>query len=315
MKNKAKNQFFFLELHSCMKNVIALFFSLAPLCLMFLPGTAVAAEVARPPGFVQEQKEKIKVMVVIDEKVAGMFGTTAWENMGEAESTISQKLLNAGFDVVDPQTVKSNLSRDKALLLIEGDPKAAASAGLQYGAQLVITGKALSKNAGGKLYGTQMQSLQATVQARVIRTDDAKVISTRSEQGQQAHIDEVQGGILAIREASSSLADLLIGDIQRQWTKEFFSRSHEIQIVIVGLVSYRHLDAVKGYLQTGIPGVKSVQQRSFTENYAELSVNYDGDSSAIASSLANQKFTGYRLEPTSVTPNKINLRAVVEPTK
>jgi len=301
---------------SCLGKALmpALFFVLSTLFLL-LPELSGAADISRTPGFIQEQKDKLRVMVVIEEKVAGIFGTTAWEDLGQAESTIAEKLLNAGFDVVDPHTVKSNISRDKALLLIEGDPRAAAEAGLRYGAQIVIAGKAISKNAGGKLLGTRMQSLQATIQARMIRTDDAKILAARSEQGQQAHIDEVQGGVLAIKEASAKLADLLISDIQRQWTKEFFSHSHEIQISIVGLVSYRHLDAVKRYLETGIPSVKSVKQRSFAEGSAELSIDYDGDSSGIAANLSNRNFTGYRLEPTSVTPNRINLRVVLEPAK
>ena len=37
------------------------------------------------PGWVQAQAEKPKVMVVIEEKVAGVFGTTGWEVVGQAD--------------------------------------------------------------------------------------------------------------------------------------------------------------------------------------------------------------------------------------
>jgi hypothetical protein len=145
-----------------------------------------------------------KVMVVIEEKVAGIFGTTGWETVGQAESTLAETLLAAGFPVVDPQTVHRNVPRDKALRLLEGDQQAAAVAGLQFGAQVVISGQAISKNAGGKLLGTNMQSLQATVQVRAVRSDDGQVIATGSAQAVQAHIDELRGGALAIQEASRS---------------------------------------------------------------------------------------------------------------
>lgn len=263
-------------------------------------------------GLLHELKEKPKVMVIIEEQVGGLFGTTEWRNVGQAESTIMERLLAAGFNVVDPATVRANIPRDKALRLLEGDPKAAVAAGLQYGAQVVITGRAFSKNAGGKLLGTNMQSIQATLQARVIRADDGRVISSRSEQGTKAHIDEMQGGALAIKEASEKLSDTLTNDILNSWKKEVYGRSQEITLVISGLVSYRHLSAVKKFLESDLQGVKAVHQRSFTQGIAELLLDYGGKTSFVADELANKNFTGFRLEPTNVTPNRLDVRAVIE---
>jgi len=263
-------------------------------------------------GLLQVLKEKPKVMVIIEEKVGGLFGTTAWENVGQAESTIMERLMAAGFNVVDPATVRANIPRDKALRLLEGDPKSAATAGLQYGAQVVITGRAFSKNAGGKLLGTQMQSIQATLQARVVRADDGRVISSRSEQGTKAHIDEMQGGALAIKEASEKLSETVINDILSSWKKEVYGRSQEITLVISGLVSYRHLAAVKKFLENDLQGVKAVHQRNFTQGTAELQLDYAGKTSLIADELSNKQFTGFRLEPTNVTPNRLDVRAIID---
>jgi hypothetical protein len=263
-------------------------------------------------GLLHELKEKPKVMVIIEEKVGGLFGTTAWENVGQAESTIMERLVAAGFSVVDPATVRANIPRDKALRLLEGDPKAAAAAGLQYGAQIVITGRSFSKNAGGRLLGTQMQSIQATLQARVVRADDGRVISSRSEQGAKAHIDEMQGGALAIKEASEKLSDTVINDILSSWKKEVYGRSQQITLIISGLVSYRHLSAVKTFLEKDLQGVKAVHQRNFTQGTAELQLDYAGKSGLIADELATKQFTGFRLEPTNVTPNRLDVRAIIE---
>ena len=263
-------------------------------------------------GLLHELKEKPKVMVIIEEKVGGLFGTTAWENVGQAESTIMERLTAAGFTVVDPATVRANIPRDKALRLLEGDPKAAAAAGLQYGAQVVITGRSFSKNAGGRLLGTQMQSLQATLQARVVRADDGRVISSRSEQGAKVHIDEMQGGALAIKEASEKLSDAMVNDILKIWKKDVYGRSQEITLIISGLVSYRHLSAVKTFLEKGLQGVKAVHQRNFTQGTAELQLDYAGKTSLIADELSNKQFTGFRLEPTNVTPNRLDVRAIID---
>ncbi len=275
-------------------------------------GKANLMDDLRALGLLHVLKEKPKVMVIIDEKVGGVYGTTGWEGVGQAESTIMEKFIGAGFNVVDPAMVKANITRDKALRMLEGDTAASAAEGLKYGAQIVITGKAFSKNAGGKLYGTNMQSLQATLQARVVRTDTAKVISSRSATGAQAHIDELQGGALAIKEASEKLADELMQDIIKQWSGEIYGRSQEITVMVSGLTSYNHLAAIKRFLEKETQGVKAVHQRSFTGGVAELSLDYGGKSSNIADELAARRFPGFRLEPTNVTPNRIDIRSVRE---
>jgi hypothetical protein len=266
----------------------------------------------RALGLLHIQKEKPKVMMLFEEQVGGLYGTTSWRNVGQAESSLMEKFIDAGFNVVDAQTVKANISRDKALRILEGDNSAAAAEGLKYGSQIVITGKAFSKNAGGPLLGTRMQSIQATLQARVVRTDTGKVISSRSKTGTKAHIDELQGGALAIKEASEKLADVLMQDIARQWSSEVYGRSQEIALMISGLVSYRHLSAIKRFLSKETQGVRAVHQKSFTGGVAELMLDYGGKSSNIADNLANRKFSGFRLEPTNVTPNRVDVKAVLE---
>jgi hypothetical protein len=177
---------------------------------------------------------------------------------------------------------------------------------------VVITGQAISKNAGGKLLGTNMQSLQATVQARAVRSDDAQVIATRSAQAAQVHIDELQGGVLAIQEASRELADALIAAILQAWQRGGYGGSQQITLIISGLVSYRHLSAVQQFLASGLEGVRAVNLRQFIQGTAELTLDYAGAASRIAEELAARRFPGYRLEPTNVTPNRLDLRAVLD---
>ena len=92
--------------------------------------------------------------------------------------------------------------------------------------------------------------------------------------------------------------------------KKVYGRSQEIQLSITGLVSYSHLSAIKNFLEKVMQGIKAVHQRSFTGGVAELMVDYGGKSSNIADELANRKFSGFRLEPTNVTPNRIDIKAI-----
>ena len=41
-------------------------------------------------------------------------------------------------------------------------------------------------------------------------------------------------------------------------------------------------------------------------------LDYGGKSSNIADELANRKFIGFRLEPLNVTPNRLDVKAVLD---
>jgi hypothetical protein len=82
--------------------------------------------------------------------------------------------------------------------------------------------------------------------------------------------------------------------------------------MISGLVSYRHLAAIKTFLEKEMQGVRAVHQRSFTAGSAELMLAYGGKASHIADELASRRFTGFRLEPTNVTANQVDIRAVLD---
>jgi hypothetical protein len=137
------------------------------------------------------------------------------------------------------------------------------------------------------------------------------VVATRSAQSSKAHIDELQGGVLAIQEASREVTDALVADLQMMSIRQA-ALPRELTLVIAGLVSYRHLAAVRQFLETGLAGVKMVQVRQFAQGTAELGVEFAGKSTAVADDLANRKFTGFRLEPISVTPNRVDLQAVLD---
>ena len=83
-------------------------------------------------------------------------------------------------------------------------------------------------------------------------------------------------------------------------------------MTISGLVSYRHLAFIQQFLEREVQGVSAVHMLQFANGSAELALDFAGKSSLIAERLANQKFTGFRLEPTSVTPNRLDIRAVLE---
>ncbi|MET0105218.1 MAG: hypothetical protein ABW072_08745 [Sedimenticola sp.] len=254
-----------------------------------------------------------KLMVVMQEKVMGVFGTTGFEQPNQSEIALMNHFQDAGFRVVDPDTAKRNITQAKGLRMLEGDDKAAAAVGLQYGADYTVVGTAISKPAGAKLYGSQLQSIHATVTARVVRNSDARVIASASASGIKAHIDEVQGGVLAIGEAIGTLASRLSSRIPMDEVAPGSAVGDEKLLHFTGLVSYRHIDYLMRFLEKKVKGVNQVELVSFSHGIAEVTIDYSDSMSLLARTLSKQKFKGFRLEPTHVTPNRMDLRAVVQP--
>jgi hypothetical protein len=62
--------------------------------------------------------------------------------------------------------------------------------------------------------------------------------------------------------------------------------------------------------------VASVKLQNFTSGTAELLLRYRGDLKTLAGQLTREKFIGFRLEPTHITSNRIDIKIIIDaPTK
>lgn len=259
----------------------------------------------------QSPVEKPRVWVLMEEKAMGLFGTTEAVNPGQAETTLMEEFKRMGYKVVDSATVRRNIDQAKGLRALEGDDAAAAAIGLQYGAEFAIIGTSHSKPAGGKIFETQMQTIHATVSARIIRNSDARVVAVGSASSAQAHLDEMRGGALAIEQAAKELAENLDHRLTIDSGEEK-EAGREMVVNLSGLKSYRHLDFVITRLETRIEGVESVELQNFTSGAAGLLLRYRGDLKTLACQFAREKFFGFRLEPTHITSNRIDIKVVID---
>jgi len=269
-----------------------------------LPLSTLAAEPVSTEG-------KPTVMIVIQEKVMGVLGTTGWEVPTQAELTLMEAIRAQGYPVVDSATVRRNVVQSQGLRMLEADDRGAAAVGLQHNAQLSILGTAISKPAGAKLLDTQMQSIQGTITARVVQNDTGRVIGTGTATASVAHIDEVQGGVLALEEAAQKLVTELLPRI-RSATEIAPGEPRSIRMNISGLKSYRHLDYLLYYFETEVSGISEVYLRDFTNSIAQVSLQYADRSAVLARRVAQEQFKGFRLEPTEVTDNRIDFSVIGE---
>lgn len=266
------------------------------------------------PAAAQEQASGPTIAIIIQEKVMGVLGTTAFEQPSQAELTIAEHFRARGFNVLDSSTLKRNVTQAKGLRLLEGDNKGAAATGLQYGAQYFVLGTSIAKPAGAKIMGTQLQSIQATLTARVVHNNDAAIIATGNANAAQAHIDEVQGGVMAIEKAAKELAQSLATQIAQLEARQEGDGSR-LTLAISGLVSFRHLDFVMSYLESEMEGAEAVELRTYANSVATITLDYAEDHRAFARAVSRKRFTGFRIEPTYVSADRIDLKTILEKKK
>ena len=258
-------------------------------------------------GLLIERKGKPRMMVIIDAKIGGAeSGYSA--NLSESETVIIQKFTEKGFNFVDEATVKKNMKRNMALQAIGGDDNAAASIGLEYGAEVVIIGSAVAKLAGKGIAGTEMKSIHASITARAIRADTGEIISSASEKGAIAHLDETAGGALAIKKAGEKLASSLIDQIIAKWSGEVGGQT-TVQLTVSG-IDFVSLNKFKTIIQSQVRGVLKLNQRSFTAGVAVIDVETKTNAQSMAEELAMKNFETFKVEIIGLSSNKIDIKVI-----
>jgi len=251
------------------------------------------------------------VLVVVTEKVMGVFDTTGFEEPRHVETILAAELDRRGLAVVDLETVQRSISRARARQLLEGDEITAREVALQEEAEYLLLGTATSKPAGTRLFGTNMQSLQANVSLRIIRNGDGQVLGGASAQASEAHLDEVQGGILALTEATGKVVAEL-DPVLRELSAPASSGPGNLSLQVEGMVSFRHLDYLMGFFLRDLPGVDDARLRGFHGGVAEIDLSTASDAEGIARAASSARFTGFRLRVTHVTQDRIEMEAVLE---
>lgn len=258
---------------------------------------------------------KPSVMVLIEEKNIGAASDAAVEALSQAEITLIQRLRQAGYQIVDAQTLKNTVETGQGLGSLVRDNRRAAEAGLDQGAELMLLGTSVSKPGGIRIKDSQLQSIRATVSARMIDNKSVRVLASGMATAARPHIDEQQGGTIAIEFAANDLADSLIARLEannRRASAQAVGADTEVNIS--GLASFRHLDALMTYLETQVEQTDQVVLNHFSAGTADISVKHQGGGRAIASAVSDKQFDGFRLELRYVGSTRVELMVVTDPT-
>lgn len=248
--------------------------------------------------------------IIVTERIRGFGG--GFEQPGHAESLLAQEYSEMGFHVVDAATVRSNLTRQRAELLIQGDENAARQLALSHDAEYILVGTADTRPSGSELFDTQMKSIQANINARLIRSSDGRLLGTGRGQAAKVHVDELQGGLLAIEAACEKIIVQLTPTLQDLYDESMERDGGTISnVYISGLLSFQHLDFIMEFLESGVSGVDAVELISYSNGVAEVSIAGSVAPEGLALKMARKKFQSFKIEPFHVTGNRIDAKIIM----
>ena len=226
-------------------------------------------------------------------------------NMGIAETTVADVFSQAGFPITDHQVKKGEIKMGKAMTIEALDDSTIQKIGSLTDAEIVIYGKALAKQQGS-LRGSQMNSANANISLRAVRTDTGQTIASGSLNEAAVHIDNVTAGNEALKKASTKLAEELIGKITKAWSQEV-QGAQLVNLQIKGFKSYSDFAKFKKSLSNDFREVKAVYQRQVTDTTAEVDVDLQGAAQDLADALSTHKYDGLKVTVDKLSSNQIFL--------
>ncbi len=272
------------------------------------------------------RKKMPRVLVLIAEQNIGMNRPKFWWgqigkdhvvmasqepvslDLSTVENTLMGVMKEKGFDFIDTQTLSGKIKvRIPVSKLSEKQAMRIASA---TDAEIAIVGQAVAKKKADHVLGTDMISVGAIVNAKVINTDNGRIIATASAQAANVELDAKIAGNNALKKAGEKLAKKLMEKIAKVWSSEL-SGINRIRVSVSGIKNQAQLSDFTKVLKNRVRSVKDVRQYKLSSGHAELEVDLAGDSQALATELEAKDFGGqFKLEIVKVRPNAIGVKLI-----
>lgn len=259
-------------------------------------------------GVLMEAKHKPRVLLCVTEVTPGEGKKYWWGGYGGllvAENTMAEKLNEMEFTIVDRTTIPPpNMGVGASL----SDSQAAAF-GKHYDAEVVMVGKAVVSGGSpvGTYSGVTMRSYSCTMSVRAVRVGNGRLLASSTTTAAAVQMDLTRGVAQAMTKAASQMAKKLGDQIVATYTREVAS-TMMITMLVRGL-SYGDYVKFRGLMTQMIRVAKRVHHRRFTQNVGYMDVEVIGNADDLATALATQGVSGFRVQVLDVQPNKMEIEA------
>lgn len=244
-----------------------------------------------------EDKEPIslepRILVFIPEAHAGKEITD-----NSTEIAIINGLLKAGFVVTNKHERDSVGQNPLVMKVLKEDKQAILELSMQYGANIVISGKAVSEKIG---MVSDFHSVRAYLEIRAYNADEDKVIAAHSLQITKPGITEDSAYKTAFNSAGEQMADYLVERLAE------FRNPEEIRNINLFIDNFRNISQFEK-LKEAISKmllVTEVKVNLLENEKAELIVKTLGDIQELIENLGNLTFVN--LEIKKVNDNLVRI--------
>lgn len=228
------------------------------------------------------------------------------------ENVLIQKFIEAGFKVIDPNAY--NKLRKQQDTLQEDNVAKLAAIGLRLGANIIITGNAVSERVNNN---NSLVAFRGRIELRAITTDDATILASNTIQAGGVDVSESVASKIALRNAGNKMADYMLEQLcsrnvtfastgpakPARVTSATAEPTTNVTDISVANATFAKLSALAGVL-TKNPKVKTVQ-KSLKGTDGKLHIEHLGSTDDLLDVLGKSPAT--KFDVTDMEEGKVSL--------
>ncbi len=245
-------------------------------------------------------RDKLRIMIIIPE-IRGEEKALA----SVSENTAMKRFMsNYLFKVIEKEQVDRLREGEKMKAALKGDNAAAAAAGLEIAADIIIVGQASAKYFKNPALGGLI-SATANMTLRAVRADTAEVLAASSDIVARAvDITDEAAAYKALQAAGEKAASQFVDSIVTRWRREL-RRGAALDVIVDG-VNFRSLKTVVNTLST-LEGVSDVQSLYLVGRRSLLNVTSKGDTAALAEAIETASFGALQVRVVGLSAYRLEL--------
>ena len=249
-----------------------------------------------------------RILVLVQEK---NIDIVHWhfqsKDLNKAENIIWNVMGIKGFKSVDQTGLIENLTPDTEKAFYADDIRQALAFSAGHDADIVITGKAISRPITVAGMPGDSLTVQAMVTLNAYRTSSGEEIANISTSASTVTKNELIGGAVAITKAAEEAALKLTPGIIENWTT-VEETTVPITMFINGLKSIEDLITFKHEFMDKVPGIKTFDRRTFSGSAAAYDLEITTTVPDIVDELSKNELKSFDVQVRSQSENSLELK-------
>lgn len=198
------------------------------------------------------------------------------------ETAVIKSFIAAGFHIVDQEQIARIRYSDQVKAAINGEKDLAILLGQQFGADIMITGEALSQSTGSSFQG--LFSSRARIEAKAIDLKSGRLLFTDGLYASAMDRSEIISEKNALQKAGEKIGELFVEKLKSITD----TPSPKLQVMVTGL-SFKDFLIYRDSILSPIKYVTAIEQTSFTNQQAFLVVEIDKDTESFARDIVTNE--------------------------